>query len=102
LTFSNYDKDSIMHYAFPSWMFKSGANSPCYTKQNNELSETDRQMMERSYPKDKERANLINSNRIRSLSHIVKNEKLDENSLKKFSRQLRYLQKHEGTQTVNI
>jgi hypothetical protein len=97
LIFSRHDKDSIMHYAFPSWMFKSGANSPCYTENNDKLSETDKQMMEMAYPRDKKRADIINSNRIRNLNSIVANKGLDENSLKKFNRQLRYLKKHEGT-----
>lgn len=95
LTISNYDKDSVMHYAFQSWMFKSGTSSPCYTRQSNKLSATDIQMMERAYPMDKDRANLINSNRIRNLSGIVANKELDENSLKRFNRQLSYLKKHE-------
>jgi len=83
-----------MHYAFPAWMFKSGANSPCFTDRNNMLSVTDKQMMGVAYPKDEEMAEHIISNRISNLNYIVANEGLDENSLKRFSRQLRFLEKN--------
>ena len=58
------------------------------------LSVTDKQMMGVAYPKDEEMAEHIISNRISNLNYIVANEGLDENSLKRFSRQLRFLEKN--------
>ncbi|MCP5109162.1 MAG: hypothetical protein GY950_37625 [bacterium] len=93
LTWSPHDIESIMHYAFPAWMFHSKDNSPCFTEQNDGLSEGDKEMTGRAYPKDRKSAERIISNRIRNLSSIVANKTLDENSMKRFSRQLRFLQK---------
>ena len=92
-TFS-HDKFSIMHYALPEWMFKDGVNSPCYTQQNHTLSVTDKQMMGVAYPQEKEIAEGIISNRINYLNSIVAFKGLDENSTKRFTRQLEFLQKH--------
>lgn len=50
LVFSRHDKDSIMHYAFPDWMYKSGEKSPCYTSEHNTLSATDKRMATKAYP----------------------------------------------------
>ena len=47
---STHDPDSIMHYSFPSWMFKRGASSPCFTDRNNELSQLDIAGVQRAYP----------------------------------------------------
>ena len=50
--FSAHDKHSIMHYSFPHWVFFNGVNSPCYTTNNDELSEEDKIMMLEAYPFD--------------------------------------------------
>lgn len=50
LMFSDYDKESIMHYSLPAWMFKSGTKSKCYTEKNVELSGMDKKMMSTIYP----------------------------------------------------
>jgi len=50
LMFSEYDKNSIMHYSLPFWMFKSGVESQCYTEKNIELSALDKKMMNTIYP----------------------------------------------------
>ncbi len=94
ITYSDHDKNSIMHYALPEWMFKSGTNSPCFTKRNTTLSATDKRMMGQAYPKDNEIAERMIDNRINNLSSIVENKTLDENSANKFQRQLRFLMKN--------
>ena len=50
LTFSKYDNKSIMHYNLPSWMFKTGEKSECYTEKNLKLSVLDKKMMNKIYP----------------------------------------------------
>lgn len=52
LTYSPHDKQSIMHYSFPDWMFVSGTNSPCYVEEPTTLSEQDKIMATRAYPFD--------------------------------------------------
>lgn len=52
LTYSAHDKNSIMHYSFPAWMFLSGTDSVCYVEENAVLSEEDKIMAGRAYPFD--------------------------------------------------
>jgi hypothetical protein len=52
LTYSAHDKHSIMHYAFPEWMFLSGASSACFTPENISLSDEDKNMAAKAYPFD--------------------------------------------------
>jgi hypothetical protein len=65
LTYSPHDKDSIMHYSFPDWMFLSGKSSACYTEENNDLSEEDIRMAAQAYPFEEE--NLHRLRRTREL-----------------------------------
>lgn len=50
VTWGPHDNRSIMHYAFPQWMFKNGGDSPCFTQNNNTLSEEDKRMAGKAYP----------------------------------------------------
>lgn len=52
LTYSPHDKQSIMHYSFPAWMFLSGTASPCYVDEPRGLSEQDKTMATKAYPFD--------------------------------------------------
>ncbi len=54
LTYSPHDKDSIMHYAFPAWMFFSGKSSLCFTEENDDLSAEDKKMAGKAYPFEEE------------------------------------------------
>lgn len=67
LTYGPHDRHSIMHYAFPDWMFKQGASSPCYTSRNETLSPEDRRMAARAYPADTKTQELIAERRISNL-----------------------------------
>ena len=49
-TYSPHDRNSIMHYAFPDWMFLSGAASTCYVQEPTGLSEQDKIMAGKAYP----------------------------------------------------
>lgn len=68
LTYSPYDKNSIMHYVFPEWMFLSGANSPCYVKENLGLSEADKEMAGEAYPF---KEHLLAEKRMRQRDRII-------------------------------
>jgi len=67
LTYSPHDKHSIMHYAFPAWMFVSGTASPCFVTENGTLSEQDKIMAGRAYPFA---ADLVEKQRILREAHI--------------------------------
>lgn len=72
LTYSPHDKQSIMHYAFPDWMFINGTSSPCYIKENGTLSDQDKLMATRAYPF---RSDLIEEQRLAredSINHILR------------------------------
>ena len=47
---SDPDRKSIMFYQFAPWMFKRGAQSPCYVGPNTTLSAGDKQAMREAYP----------------------------------------------------
>lgn len=47
---SAFDPRSIMKYFFEDWMFKSGAESSCFSASNNTLSKTDKTGMAAAYP----------------------------------------------------
>jgi hypothetical protein len=52
LNATEIDRKSIMHYALPPWLFKSGPNSPCaVATPNSDLSERDKEFIARIYPK---------------------------------------------------
>lgn len=51
--YTAHDAKSIMHYQFPSFFFKKGVLSNCFTTKNSILSKEDKQMMAKIYPADK-------------------------------------------------
>lgn len=52
-TIGPFDRNSIMKYFFPEWMFRSGTNSACYTPtENARLSDGDKAGVARVYPFD--------------------------------------------------
>lgn len=86
LTYSAHDVNSIMHYSFPAWMFKSEKKSSCYTEENYTLSPEDKKMMAAAYPykealiakKDHSRIE-----RLTELSHMVDSPKETNQLLQK-------------------
>lgn len=46
-----FDVRSIMKYSFPEWMFRGGAQSPCFSPRNVELSAQDIAGISQAYPK---------------------------------------------------
>ncbi len=45
-----FDRNSIMKYYFPAWMFASGEQSRCYSKENLQLSAGDKTGFAKAYP----------------------------------------------------
>lgn len=57
---SEFDRDSIMKYDVPSWMYKGGEKSHCYKGPwNTDLSKTDRVMMSKAYPTSAEEIRIL-------------------------------------------
>ncbi len=79
LTFSAYDKNSIMHYSFPAWMFISKDKSPCFTEENTELSKEDKRMMQVAYPNKNELILERDAARIGALEELIAMSKKDSN-----------------------
>jgi hypothetical protein len=52
LRLSAFDKDSIMKYYFPGWMFNNGDRSACWSKENLSLSAEDQRAALQTYPRD--------------------------------------------------
>jgi hypothetical protein len=91
LTFSPHDKASIMHYSFPDWMFKMQAASPCYTARNSVLSETDKQMMARAYPRTEPLQTEMTSTKIAHLTELLAADGIAAVTRSTFTRHLRFL-----------
>ena len=47
--FSNYDKRSIMHYAFPRGAFRNGTADPCFIVENEKPSDQDKNALRVAY-----------------------------------------------------
>ena len=51
-TVGAFDRQSIMLYTFPAWMYLKKEQSPCFFTQNDEISKTDAATLANMYPKD--------------------------------------------------
>jgi hypothetical protein len=95
LTYSPYDKYSIMHYSFPEWMFKSASASPCFVKENADLSEEDIRMAGKAYPFEKEKADQLKSIKKRHLEVLLDHKKtLKHEKADLWERRLKFLKKY--------
>lgn len=93
-SFSQHDKHSIMHYAFPSWMFIDGENSPCFTTKNTTLSQTDKEWMAKAYPFDQDEIINRGMKTINNLNAIVKQDGLTEVTRKRYQNYLDFVKTH--------
>lgn len=92
LTYSPHDPQSIMHYAFPAWMFKKGDASTCFTKRNDVLSPMDKKMMGEAYPASRQAFQQLTNTRINNLEKILQfNELKDDSTRSYFNRHLNFL-----------
>ncbi|WP_051907926.1 hypothetical protein [Flavimarina sp. Hel_I_48] len=93
LTFSAHDKNSIMHYSFPAWMFISKEESPCFTAVNTELSEEDKRMMQIAYPFEDDRIQKKDKERMGALKELVAMSRNDSDINHFHKRHLDYYEK---------
>lgn len=83
LQMTTYDNKSIMQYAFPAGIFKEGADSPCYSGVNYVLSDTDKELFAKLYPKGTEaqdklrRALLAQLDKVYSDGGVPESERKD-------------------------
>jgi len=90
LTYSAHDKNSIMHYSFPAWMFITGEDSQCHTPENLELSAEDKKMMAEAYPVEPVRIQRLDAYRMDNLESLAKNRSLTKSLREQHKNQLEY------------
>lgn len=93
LTASAHDQESIMHYAFGKWMYKTelflNGNTPtCYIDANTRLSASDKEMMLVAYPRTTDALSLWSVNREKHLRAFIDLKNLHSTSQAKFIDQL--------------
>jgi hypothetical protein len=84
-----FDKDSIMKYFFPDWMFTSGTHSQCYTTAENVILSTgDKAGAAKVYPRAPERIKAASELRMNVIREITKNQTLPAADQQHFQREL--------------
>jgi hypothetical protein len=84
-----FDKDSIMKYFFPDWMFMSGTHSQCYTSgENLVLSDGDKQGAAKVYPRAPERVKAASTLRRNVLEGIANLKTLSASTRQHFQQEL--------------
>jgi hypothetical protein len=84
-----FDKDSIMKYFFPDWMFVSGTHSQCYTgAENLVLSDGDKEGAAKVYPKAPESIKAASDLRMKVLQGITNLETLPAAAQQHFRQEL--------------
>src|SRR5262249_865451 len=87
---SPFDKDSIMKYYFPAWMFVSGEASHCFSVgENLQLSLRDVEGIKRAYPSDQGPANRITQLRKGFLTELSKTKGIQPKSRQHYESLLR-------------
>ncbi|MGP0062383.1 MAG: hypothetical protein ACLQGP_02110 [Isosphaeraceae bacterium] len=71
------DPSSVMHHYLAPWMLKDGEKNPCYTPSNSQLSEGDRNVAERAYPR---RTNDRNRDASDELLNLANDKTLPEDT----------------------
>jgi hypothetical protein len=71
LTYAPHDKHSIMHYAFPEWMFNSRSASPCFVTEPEGLSEEDKLMASKAYPFDQKQVLKMKADKQENLELLL-------------------------------
>jgi len=84
-----FDKDSIMKYFFPDWMFASGNMSPCYTgAENVVLSPGDKEGAAKVYPKAPKQIKAASELRTKVLRDLTKVKTLPAATLQHLQHEL--------------
>jgi hypothetical protein len=88
-----FDKDSIMKYFFPDWMFVSGTNSHCYTGgENLVISDGDKQGAAKVYPRTPESIQAASALRAQALQEAVNVKSLPSAAQQQFREELNKIQ----------
>jgi hypothetical protein len=89
-----FDKDSIMKYFFPDWMFTSGTMSSCYTGEENlVLSTGDKEGAGKVYPKASAEIKSQSDLRAKILRDLSQIKALPSSAVQHFERELKKLEK---------
>jgi hypothetical protein len=84
-----FDKDSIMKYQFPEWMFASGALSQCFTATPNaELSNGDKVGAAKVYPRAPAQIKAATDIKVNALETVVRTKDLAPRTAKQFQLKL--------------
>jgi hypothetical protein len=88
-----FDKDSIMKYFFPDWMFVSGVTSACYTgAENLVISDGDKQGAAKVYPRAQESIRAVSALRVQALEGATKVKGLPLAAQQHFQEELKKIQ----------
>jgi hypothetical protein len=88
-----FDKDSIMKYFFPDWMFVSGTNSDCYTgAENLVISDGDKQGAAKVYPRAPESIRSASALRAQALEGAANAKSLPPATQQYFREELNKIQ----------
>jgi hypothetical protein len=84
-----FDKNSIMKYYFPEWMFISGAQSPCCTPAENlALSAEDQQGAAKVYPRTPAEVRHAINLRVESLNSLLQLQYISPQQMEHYRAQL--------------
>ena len=67
----SFDRNSIMKYFWPAWMFKEGTASPCYSERNDKLSDKDKERIKQMYSFDDDPQSLITDRALRLERNVL-------------------------------
>lgn len=65
-----FDKDSIMKYEFPDWLFRDRRNSKCFSERNDMLSSLDRAGIADAYPRELSLIRLMTVQQIQAVQEV--------------------------------
>ncbi|WP_188519096.1 M12 family metallopeptidase [Alsobacter metallidurans] len=82
---SGYDKNSIMHYYFPAWMFRLGQASSCFVEHNTTISRLDGESISAAYPSDPAKQVELIKGRERKAKEVLSGLGLSAESTKSIS-----------------
>jgi hypothetical protein len=85
----DFDKDSIMKYWYPAWMFVHGTQSPCFNASwSSKLSPKDIEGVGKVYPKNAAAARKISKMQKLFLKQLIKVKTLPKDAKKHYENQL--------------
>lgn len=89
-----FDRESIMKYAFPAWMFTRGQQSRCYSIRNSVLSGQDKEGAALVYPRSQAAALATIDKQVKVYEGLLKAKNLPARIRRPYEDLLRSAQKH--------